>query len=169
MSEQNLADLQRQIEHERAARKQAERSLEEKISELTFANQLLQRYLDSVPCIMVALDTRGCISMINRAGCMLLDQPESALLGQAWFERFLPQPDGGSRLLPSFLQLVGGDVHPREELSEYPVVDGSGQPHLMAWHTAMLTDQAGRIVGTLSSGEDITERKQAETAIAESR
>ena len=95
MSEQNLADLQRQIEHERAARKQAERSLEEKISELTFANQLLQRYLDSVPCIMVALDTRGCISMINRAGCMLLDQPESALLGQAWFERFLPQPDGG--------------------------------------------------------------------------
>ena len=86
MSMDDLALLPRQLEEERAARKKAEDLLEEKVRELTLANQLLQRYLDSVPCMVVALDTRACISMINRAGCALLGQPESALLGQAWFE-----------------------------------------------------------------------------------
>jgi PAS domain S-box-containing protein len=169
MSMDDLALLPRQLEEERAARKKAEDLLEEKVRELTLANQLLQRYLDSVPCMVVALDTQACISMINRAGCALLGQPESALLGQAWFEHCLPQPGGKSVLLPRFLQLVGGDGQAQEALSEYPVVDGDGQQRLMAWHTAMLTNAAGRIVGTLSSGEEITERKLAEVAIAESR
>lgn len=168
MKTDEIAQLQGQIERERAARKQAEALLEEKIRELTLANRLLQRYLDSVPCMVVALDTRGCIVMINRAGCSLLGQPESALLGQPWFERCLPQPAGRS-LFPSYLQLVAGDVHARERLTEYPVLDGEGRQREMAWHTGMLTDATGKVVGTLSSGEDVTERELAATATAESR
>jgi len=168
MKTDEIAQLQGQIERERAARKQAEALLEEKIRELTLANRLLQRYLDSVPCMVVALDTRGCIVMINRAGCSLLGQPESALLGQPWFERCLPQPAGRS-LFPSYLQLVAGDVHARERLTEYPVLDGEGRQREMAWHTGMLTDATGQVVGTLSSGEDVTERELAATATAESR
>ncbi|NMQ29081.1 PAS domain-containing sensor histidine kinase [Candidatus Accumulibacter phosphatis] len=169
MSMDDLALLRRQLEEERAARKKAEDLLEETVRELTLANQLLQRYLDAVPCIVVALDTRACIAMINRAGCALLGQPESALLGQPWFEHCLPQPSGKSVLLPCFLQLVSGEGQAQEALSEYPVVDADGQQRLMAWHTGMLTDAAGVIVGTLSSGEEISERKLAEVAIAESR
>ena len=169
MSAEDLARLQQEVERERNARKEAERQFEERISELTLANQQLQRHVDSVPCIVVALDTEGCISMINRAGCALLGQPESALLGKAWFERFLPQPGGSSVILPLFRQLVAGDSQVKEKLSEYPVLDSTSQPRLMAWHTGMLTDATGRIVGTLSSGEDITEQRLAEAAIAESR
>lgn len=169
MREENGAQLQGLIERERQARQKSEQASEQKIRELTLANQLLQRHLDSVPCIVVALDSEGCISMLNRAGCALLGQPESALLGQVWFERCLPQPGGGSVQFPLFRQLVAGDRLAREKLSEYPVIDSNGQPRLMAWHIGLLTDPAGKIVGTLSSGEDITERKLAEAAVAESR
>jgi len=169
MSIDDLARLRQEIEHERRARKDAEQQFEEKIRELTLANQLLQRHVDTVPCIVVALDSEGCISMVNRAGCALLGQPESALLGQAWFERCLPQPSGKSLMFPLFRQLVAGDGQAGESLAEYPIIDGNGQPRLMAWHTGLLTDPTGKIVGTLSSGEDITEHKLAEAAIAESR
>ncbi|WP_313951805.1 ATP-binding protein [Accumulibacter sp.] len=169
MREENVAQLQQLIERERQARKEAEQVSEEKIRELTLANQLLQRHLDSVPCIVVALDSEGCISMVNRAACALLGQPESALLGQLWFERCLPQPSGGSVQFPLFRQLVAGDRLAREKLSEYAVIDSKGQPRLMAWHIGLLTNQTGEIIGTLSSGEDITEQKLAEAAVAESR
>jgi PAS domain S-box-containing protein len=39
---------------------------------------------------------------------------------------------------------------------------------LIAWNNTVLTDEAGNITGTLSSGEDITERRLAETALKES-
>jgi PAS domain S-box-containing protein len=42
------------------------------------------------------------------------------------------------------------------------------QTRLVAWHNALLRDETGRVVGTLSSGEDITERKAAEQALRES-
>jgi len=117
MNEEELAQLQRQVQRERTARKEAERLLEEKSLALYRSNQQLQcesdrnqRYLDTVQTIMVALDTGGRIIMINRTGCALLGQTESALLGQAWFERFLPQPAGVSIFLPLFLLFVAGDL-----------------------------------------------------------
>jgi PAS domain S-box-containing protein len=38
----------------------------------------------------------------------------------------------------------------------------------MAWHNTIIRDKTGDIVGTLSSGEDISQRKQAEKALRES-
>jgi diguanylate cyclase (GGDEF)-like protein/PAS domain S-box-containing protein len=172
MSEEELAQLQRQVQRERTARKEAERLLEEKSLALYRSNQQLQRerdrnqrYLDTVQTIMVALDTEGRITMINREGCALLGQPESALLGQAWFDCFLPQPAGVSIVLPLFLRLVAGDLQAGEKLSEYSILDTRGQQHLIAWRNAILTDTGGKIGGTLSSGEDITERKQIEDQV----
>jgi C4-dicarboxylate-specific signal transduction histidine kinase len=51
------------------------------------------------------------------------------------------------------------------ELVEYyenPVLTKSGQERIIAWHNTILKDDSGNIVGTLSSGQDITERKEAE-------
>lgn len=168
MSEEALSQLQRQLELSHAAHEQSERLFEEKVRELESANQLLQRYLDAVPTIMVALDTQGCIAMINRAGEEFFKQPAKEMLGQAWFERHVPDP-GGSVALPLFRQLVAGEITPKEMPSEYPLVDSSGAQRLMAWRTGILTDATGATLGLLSSGEDITERKLAETAISESR
>jgi diguanylate cyclase (GGDEF)-like protein/PAS domain S-box-containing protein len=43
-----------------------------------------------------------------------------------------------------------------------------GRQITVAWHNAVLHDEHGRIVGTLSAGEDITERKRNERALRDS-
>ncbi len=169
MSEEELTQLQRQVQREHAARKEAERLLDEKSRELFFANQQLynardrnQHYLDIVQTIIVALDNEGRLSMANRAGCALLGQSESELLGQRWFKYFVPPCADAERALKLFQRLVAGDIQTGEAQSEYPILDSNGQQHLIAWRLSLLTDAAGQIVGVLGAGEDITERKLAE-------
>ena len=43
-----------------------------------------------------------------------------------------------------------------------------GEHRLVAWHNTYLRDEQGRITGTLSAGEDITERRKAEDALGDS-
>ncbi|WAR46365.1 LytS/YhcK type 5TM receptor domain-containing protein [Methylomonas rapida] len=142
------------------ARKQAEASLEA----LQEQRDLNQRYLDTVQTVMVALDSQGCITMINRFGCELLGYGADELIGRNWFACCLPQPEGMTRVYPVFCRIMAGELQGAEYF-ENAVRCRDGRLHLIAWHNAHLTDEEGRIVGTLGSGEDITERKQAELSL----
>jgi PAS domain S-box-containing protein len=62
---------------------------------------------------------------------------------------------------------MAGEVEPVEYF-ENPVLTKDGQQRLIAWHNTVLRDSVGNITGTLSSGEDITERKKAEDAMRKS-
>jgi len=59
---------------------------------------------------------------------------------------------------------MAGEIEP-VEYYENPVLTKSGKERIAAWHNTLLKDEAGKIIGTLSSGEDITERKKAEEAL----
>lgn len=129
-------------------------------SALRAERDLNQRYLDTVQTLMVALDREGRVTMVNRFGCELLGYAESELLGRNWFETALPQPEG-ERVYRHFLRLMNGEAAVAEHF-ENPVRCRDGRERMLAWHNALLTDAAGNIVGTLSSGEDISERRRAE-------
>ncbi|MBI5889906.1 MAG: PAS domain S-box protein [Nitrosomonadales bacterium] len=123
-----------------------------------------QRYLDSVQNIMIALDTEGRIGMINRYGCELLGYRESELLGKDWFKTCLPQPEGIEILLPVFRRILAGDLKDTQHY-ENAVVCRDGSRRMISWRNNYFKNEVGNIVGTLSSGEDITERKSAEAAL----
>jgi light-regulated signal transduction histidine kinase (bacteriophytochrome) len=59
---------------------------------------------------------------------------------------------------------MAGDLEPAEYF-ENPVLTQDGRERLVAWHNALLRDGEGHITGTLSSGEDITERRRAEKQV----
>ncbi|MGM0453496.1 MAG: PAS domain S-box protein [Thermodesulfobacteriota bacterium] len=128
---------------------------------------LNQRYLNTTQTMMVALDAEGRVIMINRSGRELLGYAEDEILGSNWFETCLPQPEGMEFVYPVFRRILAGD-RPSSEYFENNVVCRDGTQRLMGWHSAFLEDDDGRVVGTLSSGEDITERKQAEEALRKS-
>jgi len=128
---------------------------------------LNQRYLDTMDTIMVSLDKQGLITMINRKGCELLGYGEEELLGQQWFERCLQQPEGMEEVYPVFLEIMSNRLE-GVEYFENNILNCNGEIRLIAWHNAYLHTEGGEIAGTLSAGEDITEKRRIEQELERS-
>ncbi len=124
-----------------------------------------QSYLDVAGVIMLALDTESRVTMVNRKACQLLGYTEQELVGQNWLELCLPE--AVRQEVHTTLSQLMSDAHKTPAYNENPVLTRSGEQRVVAWHNTVLYD-GDKIVGTLSSGEDITERKSAELALAQS-
>ena len=125
-----------------------------------------QQYLDVAGSMIIVLDRDAHVVLVNRRGCEILGYGESELEGQSWFECCLPERvrEGVERM---FSRMMHGDLE-MDEYAENYVLTRGGEERLIAWHNAILRDESGAIVGALSSGEDITARRQAEDALRES-
>jgi len=125
-----------------------------------------QQYLDIAEVVLVALNKKGEIILINRKGNQILGYKEGELLGKNWFTTCLPS-HLRKKMKSGFLKLMTGE---REitEFYEKPVLTKSRTERIIAWHNSILKDAQGTNIGTLSSGMDITERNQAEEALQES-
>jgi PAS domain S-box-containing protein len=125
-----------------------------------------QNYLDVARTILVALDTDGNVTLLNKRGCEILGCLESDVLGQNWFDIAIPKRLQ-NEVLKTFSELMTGQVE-HIEYYENPIVTKNGEERLIAWYNTLLTDKSGNIVGSLSSGEDITEKKKAEDELRKS-
>jgi PAS domain S-box-containing protein len=117
-----------------------------------------QRYLDVAGVILMALDRAGTVQMINRQGAAVLGRQEEAIVGLNWFDHFVPE-----RQRPTLRQLHADITHAAAGIEYYenPVVRADGTERLIAWHNTLLQDENGAILGTLSSGTDVTEEREA--------
>jgi PAS domain S-box-containing protein len=139
--------------HDVTERKTAERAL-------TAERDRAQMYLDIAGVIFVALNGKGEITLVNRMACEVLGCDEEGLLGLNWFDNFLP-PDERERTRGVFRKLMAGEIDASERY-ENPVLTMYGEERIVSWHNTVLRDVRGNIIGTLTSGQDITERKRAE-------
>jgi PAS domain S-box-containing protein len=119
-----------------------------------------QQYLNIAGVIIVAINEMGVVSLINKKGCQVLDYKEDEILGKNWFDLCVPERDRDERK-DVFTQVMAGE---KEEAEDYEntIVNKAGEERIIAWHNTTLRDEKGNIIGTLSSGEDITIRKQTE-------
>lgn len=149
IAEKRARDLEEQI----AQRQHVE-------SSLRVERDRAQRYLDTAEVVLLSLDTEGRITLINRYGCTLLEWTADELIGCDWFETCVP---GRLRveLTAKFHQLLDGDL----SVVENPILTKSGNERLIEWRNTILRDDAATIVGTFSSGTDVTERTQAIAAV----
>ena len=146
-------------QREIAERKQAEQALQQE-------RNRAEKYLDIAGVMFVTLNVKGEITLVNRKGSEILGHRQEEIIGKNWFDSFLPVTiKDQTRAI--FEGLMAGEVEPAESF-ENPVVTKGGEERIIAWHNIVLVDDEGNIIGTLSSGEDITERKQAEEKLRES-
>ncbi len=122
-----------------------------------FSNQEL---IDKIGVMVIALDRRGRISMINAAGCALLGYEHDELIGRDWCACFL-RPQDRDSIWNYFCQIIAGEADLAEVRENYIMIR-SGTERLIHWHNSVLYGDDGSITGILSTGEDITARKRAE-------
>ena len=142
-----------ELEHEILERQQAE-------STVRYERDRAQRYLDIAQVILLSSGPRRA----NHA-----DQPQGlraagmdrARIARARLPRDLPagaDPDGTQDEVPR---------RARRRLRRHrdPVLTRSGEELLIEWRNTLLRDDDGDVVGTFSSGTDITERNRAVEAL----
>lgn len=96
---------------------------------------------------------------------MLGYEPDE-LVGRDWFETCIPA-EQLEQVRVVFERLMAGELE-MAEAYENPVLTSTGDRRLIVWHNVFLRDEAGTVTGTLSCGEDVTEQRCAEEALASS-
>ena len=124
------------------------------------------QYLDIAGVIIVAINEEGIVSLINKKGYEVLGYTEEEIMGQDWFDLCVPESDKKERK-DIFKKVMAGEL---DEVENYEnlIVTKSGEERIIAWHNTTIRDEKGHIIGTLSSGEDITVRKQTEEELIRS-
>lgn len=134
-------------------RKQAEIKLQEQ-------KDRAQKYLDVAGVMLLVIDQNGNVSLINKKGCEILEYEEHEIIGKNWFDNFIPERIR-EQIKTVEKRIKAGEAK-ELEYYENPVLTKSGQERLIAWHNTVLSDEDKKTMGSLCSGEDITERKKTE-------
>ncbi len=130
--------------------RQAEEALRE-------SERRLRELLENVNLVAVGLDAHGSITFCNDFLLRLTGWQREEVLGQSWFETFVP-------FLPDLQRSFGNLIRQETMMPHYEneIVTRAGERRLIAWNNTLLRDREGRVIGTTSIGEDITERKRAD-------
>ncbi len=130
--------------------------------------KLFQQYINITDIMIVALDRRGRIVLANQMTCDIMgfNTPEE-LIGKDWFELYVPVEEY-DQVHKAFLDIINGNIEPyRSYENDIQLKDGSIR--LITWNNEHIHDNQGNIIGTLSSGKDITEERKAQNELKEQR
>ncbi|MDY0087720.1 MAG: EAL domain-containing protein [Coriobacteriia bacterium] len=134
---------------------------DEIIAESQVEHGPLQQFFDAAPAIIMAVDSLGMITRINRAGSDMLGRPAAEVIGHNWLDEFVPIEQRDA-CRSAFQRTVEG-LAPDEELPcEHDVMRADGTVHRIEWHTTLIRDDDDAVIGVLCSGIDVTRRTAAE-------
>jgi PAS domain S-box-containing protein len=125
-----------------------------------------EEYLNVARVMLAVVNAEENITLINKKGHEILGYNEDELIGRNWFDTLVPERIR-SEVRDVFRKLMAGDIKP-VEYYENPLLTKSGEKRLILFHNTVIRNSNGQIVGTLTSGEDITERKRMEEKLQKS-
>ncbi len=126
-----------------------------------------RNYLDIAEVMLLVIDANQIVRLINRKGCRILGYSDKEIIGKNWFDSFIPIHNR-EKIKTVFNQIISAQLKSLEYF-ENTVLNRDGEERLIAWHNTVIKDDMGKISGTLSSGEDITQRKQSEYELEQYR
>ncbi|MFZ2430442.1 MAG: PAS domain S-box protein [Lutibacter sp.] len=130
-----------------------------KISENRF-----RELLENVHLISILLDNQGNLTFCNPYLLELTGYTAKEIIGTNWIEFMIP-----SFQKEKIKEIFKG--HEKSEIvshAENAILTKTGTLRTIRWSNTVLRDAAGKVAGTASIGEDITESRQAEQALKES-
>jgi PAS domain S-box-containing protein len=145
--------------------------IQERTANLRSTKDQLDTYIQTVQTTLLALDLRGCITLLNRSGRHLLGfadgDDDTTWLGEDWIHHWVAEADR-ARVRLWLQQAAAGQLPPAGQL-DYAVQTRNRGERLFHWHLSLLEGPDGRVTGLLSSGEDITDRQAQAAALEQAR
>jgi PAS domain S-box-containing protein len=116
---------------------------------------------ENVRLVAVWLDRHGRITFCNDSLLALTGWRREEIMGQGWLDVFCPDP--------SVRQTCGKRLAQDAAATHFEgdIVTRQGDRRTLAWSKTLLRDPEGAVIGTVSLGEDITERKRVEETLKE--
>ncbi len=131
---------------------QLQAELRARLGALEQSERRFREMLENVHLIAVSLDLDGRITFCNQYLADLAGYTREELIGRLWADTFNPADAG-------FVARVReGAITPHEEMF---ILTRDGERREIAWNNTLLRDDAGRLIGSTSIGEDVTERNRA--------
>ncbi|HUJ68688.1 MAG TPA: PAS domain S-box protein [Syntrophorhabdales bacterium] len=158
-----LSQVNAALNREIMGHMEAEQALRRAEEELRRERDRITEYVNIAGVMLMVLDRGGRVTLMNRKGYEILGYEEGELLGKDWIAACLPARIK-DEMTRAFEKLIDEGLE-SVEYHENPVLTKQGEERIIAWHNTVLRDEAGNITGSLSSGEDITERRRAEEAL----
>lgn len=139
-------------------RKRAEKAVENE-------KEKAQNYLDIVAVMIVVLDKDYNIQIMNRRGCEIIGYQIDEVIGKSFAELFVPE-----RFRTQFID-VADSLFASDGPGYYEnlIITKTGEERLIAWRNQVLLDNENRFAGILSSGEDITDIRDAQLKLKEGK
>lgn len=117
--------------------------------------------------IILRMDTKGYVTFFNEFAQSFFGYAEHEILGRNVVGTIAPETDTSGRNIALMIEDIG--QHPeRYAANENENMRRSGERVWIAWTNKAILDDQGRIVETLSVGNDITARKQIEETLRQS-
>lgn len=166
-NEQELQASNQQLKANEQQLRAAVMQLQASENELRSSKETAEQYLNIASEIILSLDNKGNISLMNESGHKLLGYEAGQLLGQNWFDNCIPQKHREA-IKNVFIQTMKKEIN---NITHYESIikTKSGELKTILWHNSVLKDKSGKITGVLSSGEDISARVQTEKDLLQAK
>ena len=125
---------------------------------------LFRRLIETAEAIILVRDLEGRITLYNSHMERISGTSLSEARGKDWFSTFVPEVEQAR--MREIFALVIRDGEAKDYVSS--VVTRDGKIRVIDWHTQVLQDGEGTVVGVLSTGQDVTDRRAAQK-LAEER
>ncbi len=131
------------------------------------ASKRAEQFFEMAGNIFILLELNGKIIKINDRGRRLLGYEKGELVGRDWFEVGLPE-EVEPEVSDVFDKIESGTLDGVERNANY-IETKAGDRRYIQWYNSPFRDSDGEITSVLSTGIDITERKENEVALEETR
>jgi diguanylate cyclase (GGDEF)-like protein/PAS domain S-box-containing protein len=121
-----------------------------------------QGYLDIAGALILVADPDGTISLANREFEGVLGYTPDELVGRPFPDLVPPSEREACR--EAIRRLARGEDG--ETRHEGIVLTKDGHERIVSWRSRALRDEGGAVVGSLHSGQDVTDRRAAEEQVA---